>query len=284
MNTLHTLLARIVVLMLAVLPLSPVAAQTDPETTPVPTLYQEPMSDDATTTDIVEDATGTVDTEEATSTDDVVGTDMNGDLTAGDYATLIEQTETVTPEQLDTMEVLQGEIVAVNSEEGTVVIQTPEGELLTVDQQITGTITRLGGGPVRNLVPGDTVVVTAPTVTISNGVVSIEHTGSDGTKNVLIFLVTDQGRTEVSTAAAPVYRDGKQSSLAALATNDTIQVAQDESGNVVGVYASSTAEKPEGAMTSDTTTPTSSNAIWYWIVGLLVLAALAVPFVFRKRE
>jgi predicted RND superfamily exporter protein len=210
----------------------------------------------------------------------VVGVDESGDLTLGEYNEIIQDAEELSDEVLNDLESVSGEIIAINEEDGTVVLETPDGDLLTVDMEVVIGGTRLGGGgKLLNPKLGDSFVVAADGVDVSTAEIQVEEKKS-GPNNVLIFITTNEGKKQLATQNVPVYKNGERIELSSLNAKDSIQVAQNADGEVVAIYASSTDEEmTEGVMSDDQ----NSSRTWVWIIGLLLVAGI-LYFTLRKKE
>lgn len=227
------------------------------------------------TTGLMDEGIGEADTSET------VGVDADGTLTADEYEDLVADAEALTTTDLSDAAILEGEVVAVNETDDTVVVETVAGDLVTVPSDVFQDVASRagGGGRLLNPKPGDRVALTAEDAVTQTGAVEVETNPTTGTKNVILFVVTDSGRTPVTTTGdVVVYRNGTRSAVASLTATDDVQLVQNSSGDVVAVYATSGADEGAAMPTEEQ----NEDGVNWWLIALAVLIVVGAGALFVR--
>ena len=216
--------------------------------------------------------------------DSVVGTDEDGSLTQEEYEELVEEAEEVTEDTLESEELIEGEVVAVNEEEGVVIIETPEGELVSITTEAASAVQvrKTGGaGKLLNAKPNQKVILVPKDATSAAATVEV----SGGTTSLV--LPSESGETKVAvTAETPVYKNGERVAMATLKADDKVNVIQSPEGEVLAVeILSDDAEAMEVVEVDETDTSTDDEEMpWVWIALVVAVLAIGGWFMFGRRS
>lgn len=269
-------------------------AQEDSSTGPaVSTIELDSEATSETDVDVVSDAMvdeGETSLEE-TSMVDVVGEDETGSMSSEEYEELVAEAEEVTEADVEAEEVIVGTVIAINEEEETVVLETPEGELLVVAQSV---LTRNGGrGRLLNPSVSDTIVLAAAGTESIPAEIEITEVAAGVTERQVVLFIAVEGEREqvVLTDSTPVYRNGQPIAVTNLQATDDIRVIRSDTGEVLAIEASSTDESvdlasgPEDVVTpeaEDTLSREDIPLLWILLGGAVVVVILGL-LLFRRK-
>lgn len=237
------------------------AQETEATTTDeMATTTEEVTDDDATTTEDISDNGATTTNEMATTTDEEMSdevalpvedtdipTDEESMYTDEEIAEVIETTEPLDEDTIESIEDIEGTIIAISDE--VVVIETLDGELITVDKETYEKKSPRGGTVVGYMLQSAKVknTKTNPTIQTSRGTFSVSP-------------------------SIPVTRNGVALSFEDLNDDDEVVAVFNADGNLVALEVISEINKA------------SQTTLYTTIAAILIILILAGLVSYRKRR